>query len=135
MALILASSYYIIITRPPTHSLTTPHHVQGIRSLSHIGVRFPSISTHPSSLPINKAPSPKPYRLKRSMAKRSSSRHDSEVLTGYRMASSEFLLIHSLSTKFFLILCKGSYVRIILHSARTLTSHKCLGIGRVSPQQ
>ena len=47
------------------------------------------------------------------------------------MASSEFPYPFPCNKVLFDL--KGPYVRI-LHAARTLTSHECLGIGRDSPQ-
>ena len=41
-SLILTSTYYLIIRSP--NSFTVPHHVQRIRSPSHIRVRFAAIS-------------------------------------------------------------------------------------------
>ena len=88
---ILASAYYLI--------LCLQHHTTFSESdplaISKRGSPLYLTSTsHPSSLPISKAPSPKTYPLKRSMAKRFS-RHNGEVTTGYPVASSKFLLIHS----------------------------------------
>ena len=58
----------------------TRHSMSAVR-LSSTSYLTSSTTSRPSSLTINKVPSPKLYRLKRSTAKRSSPRHDGEIFS------------------------------------------------------
>ena len=87
---LLSDTQYIRLQHHTAFSESDPSAISERGSLLYL-----TSTSHPSSLPINKAPSPKTYPLKRSMAKRSS-RHNGEVTTGHPVASAKFLLIHSL---------------------------------------